>query len=349
MLPRGARATERPAPCAPVARGGGYEFENDRLRARILPTGTIVDLEGSRGGNVIAQANLLAWYRDRPRKWEAWNVDAGYERTRRAARPQPARVVDGGLEIPFDAAGSPVTMRLSLGAGEAFLRVEAAVDWRARRRLLRVENWLALDTEEVVYGAPHGVVTRSARTDTPERRAQFEVPGQRFAFAQNAHGAGLACLSLDTYGWNGRALGRGGLHIGHSLLRGTTWPDPSADVGEHRLSWGYAPTTNWSVSDVERAWLRFAVDPAVRLFESETDGVLVVACKPAQDGDGVIVRVRECDGRAASLAIRCGGRMREVAPVDGLERPLEGTVRIEQESILTRIGAFALRSFRVRF
>jgi alpha-mannosidase len=355
MLPRGARPLRERALYEPRERDGAFVFENALLRARVLCSGAIVELAVRGGANVVAtQANLLKLYRDRPTKWEAWNVDAGYERGEVAVSSQPATVADGALNVPFDIGGSRATMRLSLAAGEPFLRVDLAVDWRERRRLLRTESELALVADDVAYGAPHGVVIRSARTDTAERRAQYEVPGQRFAFVRDdARGFGLACFALDTYGWNGRralaSSGDGGVHLGHSLLRGTTWPDPLADVGEHRLSWAYAPTENWSYGAIERAWQRFAAEPSVPLFDSDDEAVLVVATKPAEDGDGVILRLRECNGVARSVRIRCGGRMREVQPVDALERPCEGSVTIERESIVAGIGAYGLRSFRVGF
>lgn len=350
MLPRAGRDSRSRNECAPLLRDGAYEFENDFVKARVLPTGTLVDLRAAGGGaNAVAQANVLAWYRDRPKRWEAWNIDAGYERSRRAARPGPARIGDDGLEIPFDIAGSKATMRIALPSGDPFLRVDLVVDWQARGRLLRVENWLALQTDTVTYGAPHGTIERDARFDTPERRARFEVPGQRFASARDERGSGWACLTLDTYGWSARTLAHGGLRVGHSLLRSTSWPDPSADRGEQRLSWAFVPSSGWSIGHIERAWERFAGEARVRLFESGDEGVIVVACKPAEDGRGVIVRVRNCEKTGSPLALRCGGRMRSVEPVDALERAVPGDARIEGESIVSDIGAFALRSFRVSF
>ncbi|MFI5389162.1 MAG: glycosyl hydrolase-related protein, partial [Candidatus Eremiobacterales bacterium] len=100
---------------------------------------------------------------------------------------------------------------------------------------------------------------------------------------------------------------------------------------------------------IERAWLTFAHQPRVRLFTCDDDGVAIAACKPAEDGDGAIVRVRECDGRGRAVALRCGARMREAEPVDALERPASGAATIEGEHLHCEIGAFALRSFRVRF
>jgi alpha-mannosidase len=349
MLPRTARAAQ-PELCAPVAGDGGFRFENASLSARVLPSGALAELVPSGGTSAIAQANLLALYRDRPSRWEAWNIDAGYERTQCPARPQAARIAGGGLEIPFLIGSSPAVMRISLHAREAFLRVELAVDWRERRRLLRVENWLAVETDSVTYGAPHGVVTRCARADTPALRARFEVPGQRFAAACNARGDGIALLALDTYGWSARALARGGLRLGHSLLRSPYWPDPDADRGEQQLAWAFAPLRGSSTGRIERLWRQYAGMHAVRLFEPDDEAILVVACKPAEDGAGVIVRVRECDGRPRPLRLRCGARMRGAAPVDALERPVPGAARIEAEYLAgDDVPAFGLRSFRVNF
>ena len=160
---------------------------------------------------------------------------------------------------------------------------------------------------------------------------------------------GLAFFALDSYGWSARTLPGGGIQLGHSLLRGTTWPDPEADLGEARLSWAYAPFAGATTGAIERAWESFAYERRVRLFTTSDDAVLVVACKPAADGDGVIVRVRECDGTARPLRLRSGGRMREAVAVDGLERPLPNDVRIENEELVATIPGFGLRSFRVRF
>ncbi|MBV8433760.1 MAG: alpha-mannosidase [Candidatus Eremiobacteraeota bacterium] len=349
-LPQPARTPATPALCAPQAHDDGYLFQNRYLRALVRPTGAIAELTcGDGGPNAVTQANALALYQDRPAKWEAWNIDAGYERTRKAARPQAPHLVDAALEIPFDLGRSRATMRVSLAPGEPFLRVELAVDWRERRTLLRLENWLALDADSVRYGAPHGVVTRSARDDTPERKARFEVPGQRFAAVAAPNGNGIACLALDTYGWSARALENGGVRLGHSLLRSTAWPDPQADRGVHTLVWAFAPLRDATVSDVERMWLQFAGASGVRLFESDRPNVLVVACKPAEDGDGIVVRVRECDGAGGPFALRCGGRMRAVQPVDGCERDEGGDGAIDGESLRATIVAYGLRAFRVRF
>ena len=166
-------------------------------------------------------------------------------------------------------------MRVSLHEGDPFVRVEMAIDWHERRRLLRIEHDLDLVAREVVYGAPHGAVRRSTRFETPAERARFEVPGQRFAYVCDDRGDGFASFALDTYGWSGRMEKDDAMLLGHSLLRGTVWPDPGADIGEHALTWAVAPTRNATLGALEAAWRRFARLSGVPLFDSGDESIVV--------------------------------------------------------------------------
>ncbi|MHB8145961.1 MAG: alpha-mannosidase [Vulcanimicrobiaceae bacterium] len=348
-LPRSAYRAPADAACEPDEREYGYWFENELIRARVTKHGALRELATADAGSAISQGNVLAIYRDRPKKWEAWNIDADYRKRARAAKPRAPSVREGGLEIPFIIGRSPATMRIELRAGEPFVRVALAIDWREHHLLLRCENWFGMHTDAVTYGTPHGTIRRNLARDTAAARARYEVPGQRFALASDAGGSGIAILALDTYGWDARALPAGGVRVGHSLLRGTRWPDERADSGEQRFQWAYAPFANATASACEHLWERFSAAPRVRLFTSDDPAVLVVACKPAADGNGIIVRVRECDGVPRSLRLRCGARMRRAFPVDGLERRLSGESTIERESLVGSIAAYGLAGYRVVF
>ena len=79
-------------------------FDNGLVRARVAPTGEILELAVRDGAIVVERANRLTIYRDRPAKWEAWNVDAGYRALGRSrCGPQPAERNGGALEVSFDA------------------------------------------------------------------------------------------------------------------------------------------------------------------------------------------------------------------------------------------------------
>lgn len=347
ILPRGGTQRE-PACREPLADDRGYVFDNGLLRARVAPDGSISELTAAGGRNVALEVNVVALYRDKPKQWEAWNIDDGYQQTLRRVRGRNPRVVAGAFELDFSLDESPARMRLELRDGEPFLRVDLAVEWTERQKLLRVENRFAVQTASATYGAPHGTVVRGALRESPAERAKFEIPGQRFAAVRDARDDGVAIFALDTYGWSAHASGAE-IALGHSLLRGTTWPDPDADLGSHQFSYAFAPFAGVRTGSLERAWRRFAHEPRVQLFTSEDESVLVAACKPAEDRDGVIVRARECDGGARPVRLRCGARMVAVQAVDALERSIEKPVTIEGEALVFGLKPFELRSFRVRF
>jgi alpha-mannosidase len=349
VLPRSDLRFVPPPPVAPRRDGAEWVFENAYVRARVRDDGTIVELGAAGGPNVVALANGIAAYVDKPKKWDAWNVDADYAARGVRVVPRGASLEDDALVVRLEVGkGSRISMRIALHEEEPWLRVELGVAWHEDHVLLRAEHRVAVPAREVRYGQQHGTLVRTAYAQTDAERAKFEVPAQRWAHVTDDD-AGLAVFALDLYGWNAVGLPEGGVRLGTSLLRSPTWPDPTADRGEQRLAYALVPTAGASISALEHGWLAYATEPRVRLFTCEDPAVLIVATYPADDGGAVIVRVRECDGEARRAALRCGGRMREAICVDAAERAVDGAVTIVEEELVFDLGPFALRSFLVRF
>ena len=349
VLPRSDVRLLPPAPVPPRRDGDAWIVANEWVRARVRDDGTIVELGALDGPNVVALANGIMAYVDKPRAWDAWNVDRGYRARRVPVRPAGASVEDGGVVVRLRVGkASALSMRISALEGEPWIRVEIAASWRERHVLLRAEHRLALRARDVRFGQQHGTIVRTAYPQTDAERARFEVPAQRWAHAADERG-GVAIYAADLYGWNAEGLKDGGVMLGTSLLRSPQWPDPGADRGEQRLAYALVPTAGATMSALEHGWLAYAAEERVRLFTCEDAAVLVVAAYPSHDASAVVVRVRECDGAARRVALRCGGRMREAIAVDAVERPVEGDVRLVDEHLVFELGAYALRSFLVRF
>ena len=350
LLPRSDLQFVPPRPLEPVRDDGAWVFENPYVRARVRDDGTIVELAGAGGPNLVAVANGIAAYADRPKTWDAWNLDADYARKPVRVQPAGAAVESGALVARLRVGkASALSMRIALHEDEPWLRVEIAAGWHEDHVLLRAEHRIALDARDVRYGQPHGSLVRTAFPATDAERAMFEVPAQRWAHVDDGT-HGLAVFSPDLYGWSGVGLKDGGVRLGTSLLRSPRWPDPLADRGEQRLEYAFVPTSGASVAALEHAWETYTTEEdRVRLFTCENESVLIVATYPADDASGVVVRVRECDGERHRVAMRCGGRMRTAIAVDAVERPVSGDVEIVEEDLVFDLGPFALRSFVVRF
>ncbi len=334
-----------PRAVAPRADGAGFTFESEHVVAHFARDGTLVDLRVPGGPPLVRRALRLAAYVDRPKRWDAWNVDRHY-------RDRPLHVTVTGcalagdaLEIRYTIGTSLAIANISLAANEPYLRVELAVDWRERHTLLRFENELAFAGTRARFGTPHGSVERPCAPSTRAERAKFEACGQRYARIDGRAGT-LAIFALDTYGWS-VARGRGVTRLGHSLLRGPTWPDPETDLGAHGFALALVPAGAISMGELETMWDRFAGRDEVPMFTCYDGAALVVATKLADDGDGIVVRARECDGIARDVALRCGARAQAAVSVDALERRLDRPVALADGAVCARFEPFELRSFRV--
>ena len=216
----------------------------------------------------------------------------------------------GAIETTYELGRSRIVQRITLFAAEPFIRVELDVEWNERHTLLRAENWFTIQSASGRFGSAHGSIERRIDGTTEAERAKFEFPVHRYGRFEDASGAGVAVLTTDSYGWSARTLPKGGLAAGISLLRGTSWPDPAADLGMHHFEYAYLPYETATGGAIERAWRGYAYEARVRLFTCDDPAVAIVACKPALDGEGVIVRVRECDGLDRTVALRSTARAR---------------------------------------
>jgi alpha-mannosidase len=348
-LPAAAPRVAQPADVSPQSDRRGHTLRNDRIFARIAHDGTLTELRLDGGRNLVRSALRLALYVDRPRRWDAWNVDRSYRTRRCRVRVTSVAPDDDGIAIAYAFGTSLAVVRVSLGERATSLSVEIAVAWNERHRLLRLENVLAFAATSAFFGSPHGTIARTPRPRSRVERARFEACGQRFARVEDARG-GFALLARDTYGWSvdtNRTTA-----LGNSLLRAPMWPDPDCDRGKHVFAFELVPFVALGMGELEARWTHF-VDGGgggVPMFTCDDRAIAIVATKPADDGEGIVVRARECDGAVRNVAIRSAVRMREVHGVDALERPLAngGALPIEGEVFRASFRPYEVRTFRVR-
>jgi len=329
-------------------------LENDLLRVQIAPDGTLASVWDKRAGReVLAGRGNQVWcYRDEPRSWDAWDVDAHHaERGEELLAAAPPEVVEAGphraaVRVVRRFGDSEIVQELRLHAGSPRLDVRTSIDWHDRHRLLKARFPLAVGAPHASFETAFGVVERPTHRNTSWDAARFEVAGHRFADLSEP-GYGVALLNDGRYGHH--ALGS---ELGLSLLRSPIWPDPLADEGRHELTYALCPHLGrWleggvlaEAEDLNRPLLvrrvRAAGPSAARPLALDGLPVALGALKVLEDGGGLVLRVYEPEGARGRVGLALPPGWEADAELDLLEDP----VGAREE----HLGPFQVRSWRLR-
>ena len=331
-------------------------LENATLKVEIGDDGTIASLVHKPSGReaLAGRGNQLWLYpQDKPRAWDAWDVEEDY-----ALKGEEWRAVDSiaiaedgphrvALRIERRWRSSRIVQTYALAANGRRLDIETFLDWRDRRALLRSLTAANARAERATFECAFGVVTRPTHRNTSWDAAQFEVAGHRFADLAEP-GFGLALLNDAKYGHSACDN-----VLGLSLVRSPVYPDPLADEGEQRFTYSLMPHAGaWHDSGVREE----AEDLNQPLLVSQATGLAPTtvaplgcdglaaglgALKAAEDGDGLILRVYEPAGARGPFALSLPQGWREAGPVDLLELPATPKAP-------GALSPFEIRSWRLR-
>jgi alpha-mannosidase len=340
------------APAATLTADGGAILENADIRVTLDSQGNIVSLLDRRitGGRELirpgAPANVMTAFDDRPEKFDAWDIDAGYEHKPYAMDSAAIIAIDSGplratVRVHRTLLGSAITQDISVFAGHPRIDFATHIDWRERHLLLKVAFPLDLRATEARSEIQFGSIARPTHRNTSWDEARFETVAHRWVdLSETSYG--VALLNDGKYGHDIRDA-----TIRLSLLRSPVYPDPNADQGPHDVTYSLLPHPGaWPAGQViEHGYalnrpprvFRPASDsargatprgrpphsaPLQPLFRSDTPGVVIEAIKRAAEGEALIVRVYEATGARHVAHISSVLPLAEVIEADLLERPL---------------------------
>ena len=300
---------------------GEIRLENGFLVAVLTPAGGVRSLVHKASGReaLAEEANRFVLYDDRPTEYEAWDIDPFALETGRETGPAHRRdtLERGPLRaaVRFErriGASSTLIQTVILAAGSGRLDFDTSIDWRERRTLLKAVFPIACKAMRATYETLFGAVERPTHANTDADLAQYEVPGHRWADLSEP-GFGVSLLSNARYGYS-----TFGQVMSLSLLRGTASPDRHADLGTHRLAYALYPHAgDWrdagTVGEAARfnrpvLWARgeAAAVLARPLVSAAPANVVIDTVKPAEDGDGWVVRLYEAHGAATTARLQFG-------------------------------------------
>lgn len=318
-------------------------WETEYYRAVWNGRGELVSLYDKQAGREIIApgqcANELQLFHDRPLVWDAWDIDPRFEQQRaESAELLSAEIAHAGevqdvIRMKWKLSASIVEQDIIFHHHHARIDFVTRVDWQESHKLLKVSFPVDILSSKATYEIPFGAIERATHTNTSWERAQFEVCGHRFADLSEG-GYGVALLNDCKYGYDVK-----GNRLRLSLLRAPKWPDPGADLGEHRFVYSLYPHQgDWRAGDVVKRGYELnhptiavfaevhegTLPPAAALIETKARHTVIDTVKPAETGDGVVIRAYESSGGREHARIAFAARMAAAYETNLLEEePIE--------------------------
>lgn len=294
-------------------------IENNRLRVMFNSSGDICEIyDKNLGRNVLSGVISLALFDYKGSKiWPAWELT--YKEVKVPPREYAAnakmKVVEFGparaaVEITRKAGESTFKQIVSLDAGADTVRVFNEVDWRSTASLLKAVFPLASANPKASYDLGLGVIQRGNNTEK-----LYEVPAQMWADLTKYDGSfGVSVFSDSRAGWDKPDDGTLRLTAVHTPLYNFRWECSQhlMDLGLNRFSFGiFSHAGGWQ-NGTQAAAARFnqpmaafvtdahkgELPPAFSFARVSGNGVIIRALKKANEGDELIVRFNEGEGKA---------------------------------------------------
>ncbi len=354
-----------------AASTGSLQLSDSALRISVdKQTGCITNLEES-GVNVLAPnscGNQLQFFKDLPKKFDAWNIDPGTYDVPPAtlAKADSVELIDQNTPSPavrvtYHWQSSKFVQTIRLQGG--IVDVDNNIDWHESHVLLKAAFPLAVTSKFATYEIPYGAIERPTTRNNSWEKAQFEVPALRWAdlSGKGADGKvyGLSVLNKDKYGYD--AVGN---LLRITLLRSPKWPDPNADMGHQHFHYALYPHADtWKQADtVRQGWqydypLQAVVTtahpgalPAEHSFASAgPENVVLTAVKKAEDANALIFRAYEWAGKQTTAEFHVPPGATGATVTNLMEKPEGAPLTVSGDTVKVPIHPYEILTLRVDY
>ena len=372
------RAATKPPEVHSPLKAAADTLENEFIRLRVDPqTGCMTSLfdkrsqtealapaETDTGGPKTATCgNLLQTFVDKPKQWDAWNIDADFENQHwDLDKADSVKLIESGplravMEVKNHFQNSAFVRDITLYAGVPRVDVKMQAEWHEKHILLKVGFPVSAHSDKATYEIPFGSVERPTTRNTPAEKAQFEVPAQRWADISDAK-HGLSLLNDCKYGYDAK-----GNVLRLSLLRSPEWPDPHADEGHHEFTYSLYPhgggwkdaltirrgyELNYKLVSLPTEKHQGAAPPEHSFVHVQSDNIIVTALKQAEDGDAIVLRFYEWAGKTGNVKLQVPPGAKLANETDLMEKPM-GNVSLEKDEVTVPTKPYEIKTIKVQY
>jgi alpha-mannosidase len=184
----------------------------------------------------------------------------------------------------------------------------------------------------------------------------MDVPAQSYGMPINGQGTSLMLISDSKYGYRGTKEG-----LSLTLIRSSVEPDPWPEIGKHRIQMAIAMCDGDRTANIDlahsfcRGFMVTAAKahkgklPPTQSLVELSDNVILSALKIAEDGSGVILRYYEPNGSAGRGTVKFFKAPKAARAVNLLEQPVEGDVKIDDNTVSFEFCANGVGNLLISF
>jgi len=319
---------------------------------------------------LLTAPTRLAISYDNPEHWPAWNMD--WEQEQAAPKmyvggPAKIRVVENGparvaVEVSRETVDSRFVQTISLSAGDAGKRVEFAnvVDWNTKGSNLKATFPLTASNQMATYNWDIGTIERPSAE--PKK---FEVPSHQWIDLTDASGEFGATILTDCKNGSDKPDDH---TIRLTLIRtpgtrGGYADQATQDIGHHEFVFGISghvgdwrqAQSDWQGQRLNASLIAFETSKHAgqlgrefSLLKVSNPRIRVLALKKAEEGDEIILRLVELEGRPQrDVRISFNVPIVSARIVNGQEQPI-GSIPVNGGALVTSFSAYQPRTFAVR-
>ncbi len=307
--------------------------------------------------------NQLQAFEDRPKSWDAWDIDIFYDDKMYLAEPADSiKVLEHGqlrqtIEIKRRILNSLYTQRISLNHNSPRLDFDTHIEWNERHIMLKVAFPVDVLAPHATYEIQWGNVQRPTHRNTSWDWARFETCAHKWVDLSEGD-YGVSLLNDCKYGHD---IQNNVMRI--TLLRSPTMPDPMADYGEHQFKYSLYPHAgSWNEETQREAYAlndpiivyqmkeeggRKEIGDLLSLLSLDKPNIIIETIKRAEDGDGIIIRLYESQRKRGQVQIKLGFAVESASETNLLEEN-QSELSVENDSIQLKLKPYQIMTIRLR-
>jgi len=310
--------------------------------------------------------NELQFFVDKPDKYEAWEQDADFEEHRiydeleldsfEIKEYNTQKVA----QLKWNFRKSVFKQNILIYDNLDRIDIKNKVAWRDREILVKAAFPLNILSNEARYEIAYGNITRPTTNNTSYEKAQFEVPGHRWADLSEP-GLGFSIINDCKYGYDIK-----GSLMRLTLLKSPNYPDETADYGIHEFTYSlythdgiyYNSNLLKHADDLNRPFLTKNIEINNDVKDNSNlsysfakiikgNSRLEVIKRSEQNPDKVILRFFEPYGGKDKVEVELTKEIKNVETVNLIENKINDKVKYEKNNLNFEMDPFEIKTIKL--